>query len=309
MASVEIMNTKNAIIADHLSKIFYSKPKLFYKAQVINAVEKISFQINQGEYIAFIGPNGGGKSTTVKMLTSILYPTSGTACVLGLNPWKSRKELCYKIGAVFGQKSQLYYHLPPRFTFHLLAAAYDIPDKEANERLKKLIQTFEIEDFMHRPVRTLSLGERMRCEIVASLIHRPEILFLDEPTIGLDIDAKHMLRHFLKMQTKEEGTTIFLTSHDTGDIESICSRVLLINNGRLMLDSTVDQLKHNYIHHKYINAQYENGSITRIQIDVTKENLKDKINQLLQQDSLLDLSIEDQPLEETISILYQKTGQ
>lgn len=303
------MTQKKAIITENLTKTFYSKQKLFQKPQKICAVEDISFQINQGEYVAFIGPNGGGKSTTVKMLTSILHPSSGTACILGLNPWKNRKKLCYKIGAVFGQKSQLYYHLPPHFTFHLLASAYDISDNEAQHRLKKLIQTFEIEDFINRPVRTLSLGERMRCEIVASLLHRPEILFLDEPTIGLDIDAKQLLRHFLKKQAAEEGTTIFLTSHDTGDIESICSRVLLINNGRLMMDSSVDELKHTFNRYKHISIQYANGEYERIQVDLQKERLESALENLLKKGNFSDLSIEDQTLEETISILYQKTGQ
>lgn len=300
------MNLKKTIITDNLSKSFYPKQGLFQKAEEVNAVDKISFQINQGEYVALIGPNGGGKSTTVKMLTSILHPTSGTACVLGINPWKNRKQLCYKIGAVFGQKSQLYYHLPPHFSFRLLAAAYNISDTEAQARTKKLIEMFEIEDFMSRPVKTLSLGERMRCEIVASLIHRPEILFLDEPTIGLDIDCKQMLRHLLKKQIKQEGTTVFLTSHDTSDIENICSRVLLINNGHLILDTSIEELKHRYTQYKYINIQYNDGRTQRTQIDVTKENLKDKVSQLLQCGNFSDLSIEDQPLEETISILYKK---
>lgn len=296
------------ISVDNLTKTFTSSTGFFKPKREVVAVDHVSFEIKKGECVAFIGPNGGGKSTTVKMLTSILHPTSGTAEVLLLNPWKDRKKLCYKIGAVFGQKSQLYYHLPPRFTFHLLAAAYDIDDKQAQERIKSLVQLFEIEDLVDRPVRTLSLGQRMRAEIVAALIHRPEILFLDEPTIGLDIEAKNLLRRFLKKINEQEGITIFLTSHDTGDIENITSRILLINKGKLMIDSNINQLKQNSLFHKYIQVDYASGNHEKIMIDNNFNTMNKTLQKLLSSPDVIDLRIENQPLESIISDLFKKTN-
>lgn len=296
------------ISVDNLTKTFTSSTGFFKPKREVVAVDHVSFEIKKGECVAFIGPNGGGKSTTVKMLTSILHPTSGTAEVLLLNPWKDRKKLCYKIGAVFGQKSQLYYHLPSRFAFHLLAAAYDIDDKQAQERIKSLVQLFEIEDLVDRPVRTLSLGQRMRAEIVAALIHRPEILFLDEPTIGLDIEAKNLLRRFLKKINEQEGITIFLTSHDTGDIENITSRILLINKGKLMIDSNINQLKQNSLFHKYIQVDYASGNHEKIMIDNNFNTMNKTLQKLLSSPDVIDLRIENQPLESIISDLFKKTN-
>ena len=208
------------------------KPK--YKE--INAVDNISFSVEKGEILAFIGPNGAGKSTTIKMLTGILYPTSGNIEVMGLNPSKQRKQLAYKIGTVFGQKEQLWMHLTPYDNFKFFGAIYDIPDSIVEKRIEELKNTFELETFINTPVRNLSLGQRIRCEIAAALIHKPEILFLDEPTIGLDPVVKESIRTLIKRMNKEYKTTIFLTSHDVGDIEKLCKRVIIINNGKIIMD-------------------------------------------------------------------------
>ena len=204
------------------------------KYKIINAVNDINLNVEQGEMLAFIGPNGAGKSTTIKMLTGILYPTSGEISVLGLNPSKKRKQLAYKIGTVFGQKEQLWTHLTPYDNFKFFGAIYDIQDNEIEERIEELKKTFELDEFINTPVRNLSLGQRIRCEIVAALIHKPQILFLDEPTIGLDPVVKENIRKLIKKMNKEFNTTIFLTSHDIGDIEKLCKRVVIINHGKII---------------------------------------------------------------------------
>ena len=217
------------------------------------AVREINFALDPGEVLAFIGPNGAGKSTTIKMLTGILYPTSGSAQVLGLTPWQQRSKLAFHIASVFGQKSQLWYHLPPQDTFNLLARIYELDMHAYRQRRNFLIEVFGIADYMRTPVRKLSLGERMRCELAAALLHKPEILFLDEPTIGLDVIAKQRVRDLIGQLNSEEGVTIFLTSHDAGDIERICQRAIVINNGEILLDAPVARLKHDYLKAKTVD--------------------------------------------------------
>ena len=241
-----------AIEVKKLSKTFKSKTKekglkgsikaIFKpKYQEKKAVNKISFEVEKGEILAFIGPNGAGKSTTIKMLTGILFPTSGEISVLGINPHKERKKLAYKIGTVFGQKEQLWIHLTPYDNFKFFGAIYDIPEKIVERRIEEYKQIFELDEFINTPVRGLSLGQRMICEIVASLIHEPDILFLDEPTIGLDPVIKEKIRVFIKRLNKEKKTTIFLTSHDVGDIEKLCKRVIIVNNGHIVLKKLLKQ--------------------------------------------------------------------
>lgn len=212
------------------------KPK--YKQ--IEAVNNISFDVEEGEMIAFIGPNGAGKSTTIKMLTGILHPDSGEIRVNNINPTKDRKKLSYQIGTVFGQKEQLWTHLTPYDNFKFFGAIYDIPKKEIDSRIQELIETFELQEFIDTPVRNLSLGQRIRCEIVASLIHKPKILFLDEPTIGLDPVVKENIRNLIKSMNEAFNTTVFLTSHDIADIERLCERMIIINHGKIVLDEKIE---------------------------------------------------------------------
>lgn len=256
-ASPKTYIMKPAIFVEGLSKAFVLRKTTpgFYGAFTslfatqtasFQAVESLSFSIYPGQKVAFIGPNGAGKSTTIKMLTGILHPTAGTAEVLGLVPWKARTALGFQIGTVFGQRSQLWYHLPPLDTFNLLAKIYELTKSAYKTRLDELIGIFEIEKLLDRPVRQLSLGERMRCELVASLLHKPKILFLDEPTIGLDLNAKIQIRELLNRLSCEHGTTLFLTSHDTLDIEKIADRVLVLDKGSIVLDSSLNELKSTY---------------------------------------------------------------
>jgi ABC-2 type transport system ATP-binding protein len=246
--SIEVNKlSKSFAVRESEPGIFGALKGLFRgKRRRIVAIRELDFSIQPGERVAFIGPNGAGKSTTIKMLTGILHPTSGKVSVLGLVPWKERKALGFKIGTVFGQRSQLWYHLPPSDTFHLLSKIYEIEKGVFQKRLKELIGIFEIGPFLNTPVRQLSLGERMRCEIVASLLHEPDILFLDEPTIGLDINAKLKIRSLLNRLSKESGTTLFLTSHDTADIEQVCNRVIVLDKGAIIWDSSLSELKAKY---------------------------------------------------------------
>ena len=216
------------------------------RSRDVHAVERISFRIAAGERVAFIGPNGAGKSTTLKILAGILHPTSGHVTVGGLVPWRDRHELGFTIGTVFGQRSQLWYQLTPRDTLELLARVYELPRAVWRARLDALVDAFALHGLLDRPVRQLSLGQRMRCEVAASLLHAPRVLFLDEPTIGLDVTAKATIRELLSHRSREEGTTLLLTSHDSGDIEQVCDRVLIIHRGRILLDATVAELRRRY---------------------------------------------------------------
>ncbi len=227
----------------NLTKVFKHKGKDFI------AVDNISFTIAQGETVALIGPNGAGKSTTIKMLTGILYPTEGEVSVLGLSPQKNRKEVVRQIGAVFGQRSNLLPNLPPKDTLNLFGVMYGMPKKEIKERIEYLEKKLDMESFRNQPIRTLSLGQRMRVEIACALIHNPKILFLDEPSIGLDIIAKQTLREMLLYLRDEHNMTIFLTSHDVGDIEAICDRTIIVNHGKIVVDEPTNEL------HKLIDQE------------------------------------------------------
>lgn len=289
----------------------------------IDAVDNIDFTVEKGEILAFIGPNGAGKSTTIKMLTGILYPTEGEIKVLDLNPSEQRKKLSYKIGTVFGQKEQLWMHLTPYDNFKFFGAIYDISEKEIEERIKELIQIFELESFINTPVRNLSLGQRIRCEIVAALIHKPEILFLDEPTIGLDPVVKENVRKLIKKMNKEFNTTVFLTSHDIGDIEKLCKRVIIVNHGKIIMDDTMNNLKYNYLNKKIIEVklkskiQLENveginivkakDTNIKFEIDTRIKKLSDVLK-LIDPENIIDINISNTPLEDIISDIYKGDG-
>jgi ABC-2 type transport system ATP-binding protein len=231
------------------------------------AVKHISFALEPGEVLAFIGPNGAGKSTTIKMLTGVLFPSSGKVQVLGLVPWQQRRKLAYRISSVYGQKSQLWYHLPPQDTFDLLARIYELDMTEYRKRRAFLVEAFDIAEYMRTPARKLSLGERMRCELCAALLHKPSVIFLDEPTIGLDVVAKQRIRELIAQLNTEEGVTIFLTSHDAGDIEQVCRRAIVINHGEIILDAPVGKLKRDYLKAKTVDLLLEEPAAALLKID------------------------------------------
>ena len=231
------------------------------------AVKHISFSLDAGEVLAFIGPNGAGKSTTIKMLTGILHPTSGTVQVLGMTPWQQRRTLAYSISSVFGQKSQLWYHLPPQDTFNLLANIYELDMQEYHKRRDFLVEVFDIAEHIRTPARKLSLGERMRCELAAALLHKPRVIFLDEPTIGLDVIAKQKIRDLIGVLNREEGVTVFLTSHDSGDIEQVCQRAIVINHGEIILDAPVERLKRDYLKAKTVDMLLKEPAEKFVKVD------------------------------------------
>lgn len=209
----------------------------------VAAVKDISFQIPQGEICGYIGENGAGKSTTIKMLTGILVPTSGRLKVGGYVPYEEREKFVRNIGVVFGQRSQLWWDIGVIESFQLLRKVYQVPEADFKRRLDELVERLQLQELLNRPVRKLSLGQRMRCELVAALLHNPSIVFLDEPTIGLDIVVKSEIREFLKDMNREHGTTILLTTHDLQDIEALCSRVIMLDDGRIIYDGGLDELK------------------------------------------------------------------
>ena len=288
--------------------------------RVTEAVRGISFDIMPAEVLAFIGPNGAGKSTTIKMLTGILYPTAGSASVMGLVPWRDRQRLAYNIASVFGQRSQLWYHLPPLDTFNLLAKIYELEPDEYRKRIAYLIDLFEIGALVNTPARKLSLGERMRCEIAAALLHRPQIVFLDEPTIGLDVIAKGRIRELLHRMNQEEGTTIFLTSHDAGDIEQVCKRVIVINHGTTVLDTSVSILKREYLKTKVIDLKLADRSDgisvpgakvlktsdygVKLQVNTDQQPIDAVIAHIVASYHVQDITISDPPLEQIIARIY-----
>ena len=290
------------------------------KYKTIKAVKDISFEVEKGEIIAFIGPNGAGKSTTIKMLSGILYPNSGSIKVLDIDPKEDRKKLAYQIGTVFGQKEQLWTHLTPYDNFKFFGAIYDIPESRVEKKIEELKMLFELDEFINTPVRNLSLGQRIRCEIVASLIHEPKILFLDEPTIGLDPVVKENIRALIKRMNKEYKTTIFLTSHDVGDIEKLCKRVIIINNGQIVLDDSMENLKYHYLNKKIVEAKMkervnlededgitilkDKGYNLKIEVDTQKRSVADAIK-LLNPDNIIDINISNIPLENIISDIYK----
>jgi len=321
-AAIKINNLSKTFIArDTFPGIFGSIKGLFFaKNRELIAIKDLSFEIAAGERVAFIGPNGAGKSTTIKMLTGILHPSSGEVEVLGLIPWKDRHALGYQIGTVFGQRTQLWYHLPPSDTFDLLSKIYEIDPQIYKDRLQELISLFEIEHLLYKPVRQLSLGERMRCEIVASLLHKPKILFLDEPTIGLDINAKLMIRGLLNRLSKDHGTTLFLTSHDTADIEQVCDRVIVLDKGLIITDSSLKDLKKTYMKKKILTLVMDEEhlllSLSGIkvlenahhhficEVDISSTPIDRVIQEALKLTTLKDITIEDPSMEEVIRLLY-----
>ncbi|ERI93797.1 ABC transporter, ATP-binding protein [Clostridiales bacterium oral taxon 876 str. F0540] len=287
----------------------------------IEAVNNISFEAQKGEILAFIGPNGAGKSTTIKMLTGILHQTSGNIEVLGLNPSTQRKQLSFRIGTVFGQKSQLWFHLPPLDSFNLLGNIYEMDKAKLKNRIEFLKETFEIGDLMDVPVRKLSLGQRIRCEIAASILHEPEIIFLDEPTIGLDVVVKQKIRELILKLNKEEKTTIFLTSHDAGDIEQLCKRAIIINHGQVVLNESIKSLKYDYLNKKEISIKYNHeikvddpninvvkrkGGALKVQVDTSKQDIEEVLTELIKYGKVDDITISEPPLEEIISYIYQQ---
>ena len=309
-------------VKDETKGFFYN---LFNNNEkLVKAVNDISFEVEEGETVAFIGPNGAGKSTTIKMLTGILYPTSGDIKICGLTPIKDRDELAYKIGTVFGQRSQLLPNLPLTDSMEMFGAMYDMSQEDIKDRIQELAELFELQDFIKQPIRKLSLGQRMRAEIAVSLMHRPKIIFLDEPTIGLDVVSKKKLRDLFLKINEEEKVTIFLTSHDTEDIQSICKRCVIINHGEIIIDTATKELIGSYIKNKNIIITPETIFETFPKlpkgieyVEKTKDQIIVKVNteiigtqkalqELTKNFNIDDVDIQNESLEDIIRGIYEE---
>jgi ABC-2 type transport system ATP-binding protein len=309
-----------AISAHGLSKSFTTGRGS--RRRIVDAVDGIAFEVARGERVAYIGPNGAGKSTSIKMLTGILHPTAGAAAVLGLVPWQQRRSLTRQIGTLFGQRSQLWFELTPRETFRMLGSIYRLDRDQVQRRVAELGELLEAGDLLDQPVRSLSLGQRMRCELAACLLHEPLVLFLDEPTIGLDLVAKQRFRELLVRLNTERGTTIFLTSHDVADIEQVAERAIVINHGHVIYDDRVAVMRRELLARKIVDVAWtapvelpalsgvtvgeRSASSLRLVVDTSVRPVRDVLDAVLLATDATDLTVTDPPLEEVIAEIYER---
>lgn len=275
------------------------------KYETKRAVDDISFSIKKGEIVGFIGPNGAGKSTTVKILSGILYPDEGEVKVGGFVPYKQRKQYVKNIGVVFGQKSQLNWDLPLIESFELMKFIYKIPQKKYEENLRLFSRLLDMEEFINQPVRQLSLGQRMRGDIVASLLHSPEIVFLDEPTIGLDVVAKERIREFVRYMNETERTTIIFTTHDMQDIEKVCDRLIIIDKGKKIYDGSIEEIKNRYANIKTIELLLEDGRKETKTFDVSKTPMSVVMESLFSEKNIKDITLCESEIDSIIRDIYE----
>ena len=302
--------------------LYGSLRSLFWREKLYNeALKGISFEIEKGELVGFLGPNGAGKTTTLKILSGILYPTSGEARVLGYIPWERNPSYQKKFSIVMGQKNQLWWDLPAQESFALNKEIYEIDDQTYRKNLEELIELFDIKDIIDVPARKLSLGQRMKCELVAALLHSPEILFLDEPTIGLDIISQEKIREYIKIYNSLKKTTVILTSHYMRDVEKLCRRVIVINTGKIVYDGSMEELIDSYASHKIMKLRLnhdpsmdmsEYGEVVEMDgptvvLRIEKEKIAQVASRILNDLSVEDLSIEDMEIEEIISKIFTET--
>ena len=325
------------IVVEDLEKVFKKpirKPGIIgmfktlfsrkYETKV--AVNKINFTINEGEIVGYIGSNGAGKSTTIKMMCGILNPTSGKVLINGIEPYKKRQTVAKQIGVVFGQKTQLWWDIPLIESFNVLKEIYLISDEEYKERFDFLQEVLDIKDFINQPVRTLSLGQRMRADLAASLLHNPKILFLDEPTIGLDVLVKEKIRNAILMMNKKYNTTVILTTHDMSDIEMLCNRIIMIEKGSIIYDGSLKDIKNKFgdlrtlniqldttsinldelkTFNDQVNYEFENGTLIA-KFDAAKVSLDKVINEILKKFTIKDMKIKELTIEDIAKEMYRK---
>ena len=297
---------------------------LFSRTYIVkHALNNMSFEVKEGEFVGMIGPNGAGKSTLIKVLTGILTPSSGKATVLDYVPYEQRQDYAQYMGAVFGQRTQLWWDLPVKDTFDLLKHIYAIPEKTYRENMKRFTEVLGLDKYLHQPVRKLSLGERMRCDLAASLIHNPKVVFLDEPTIGLDVEAKFRIRQFLKEQNKK-GTTIILTTHDMGDIEELCPRMIIIDKGGIIYDGLTSEITHKISNQRALVIDFKEpaprkialpvgakvvsreGDHAVININMKKTDAATVISHILKRYKVDDIATEEPSIEDAIRKIYRE---
>lgn len=328
MSIIEVNNLRKTYTTYKRGSGFKESVSSFFHREKVNidAVADISFSIEKGEICGILGPNGAGKSTTIKMLCGALFPTSGEITVMNFHPAEDRKKYVSEIGAVFGQKSQLIWDIPPIDSFAMNKAIYGIPDADYKARLDEFVSIFDIGEVMHKPTRVLSLGERMKCEFVMAMLHNPKVVFLDEPTIGLDVIAKTKIREFIRSMN-EKGTTFILTTHDLEDVEQLAQRVIVINHGKKVFDDTLHNLRLTLGDKKIIeltmpeqpdisaaNSLFDGVVFTAgsepntlsAELDLEKVEISGFIQQLSEKLKFTDISVKELPMDVIITRIYEK---
>jgi ABC-2 type transport system ATP-binding protein len=322
MAAIKVESlAKTYRVAHHKGTGLWSAVRGLFRREcrTIHAVAGISFSIHTGEMVAFLGPNGAGKTTTLKMLSGLIYPSAGTARVLGFTPWERSNEYRRRFALVMGQKNQLWWDLPASESFRLHREIYGIPDDRYQRVCDELIDLLGVAGLVSRPVRELSLGERMKMELVAALLHSPEVLFLDEPTIGLDVVAQTQMRSFLKEYNRTREVTVLLTSHYMKDVESLCDRAIVINHGRLVYDGSLAGIQSAFSSHKILKLEFSGvvpagleqygqlvetrGPVARLLVD--RQVVAATLAEILDRHQLDDITVEEVPLEEVIAEVFQ----
>ncbi len=313
--------TKSYRIAERQPGMVGAVKSLFHRTyRDVEALRGIDFDISRGEMVGYIGPNGAGKSTTIKILAGILVPTGGRCVVNGVVPWQSRISYVAQIGVVFGQRTQLWWDLPVVESFELLREIYKVPNNRFKTSLAELVELLDLSPLLDTPVRQLSLGQRVKCDIASALLHEPQILFLDEPTIGLDAVTKASVRGFIKEINRNRDVTVLLTTHDLGDIEALCRRVIVINDGICLSDSSIDELRNQYVHEKHVVIEFGNSPCLESihQDDVLKSegtritflctsNISDFVAQMTSRYEIKDITIETPPIERVVTELYESS--
>lgn len=324
MNIIEVKNLEKSYTTYKRGSSFQEMIKSFFKREkvLIKAVDGISFEIEKGTICGILGPNGAGKSTTIKMLCGALYPTNGFINVMGYTPARDRVKYVKNIGAVFGQKSQLIWDIPPIDSFAMNKAIYDISDKDYQKRLETMTDLFQVQEVIHKPTRVLSLGERMKCEFIMAMLHEPEIVFLDEPTIGLDVIAKNHIREFVR-EMNRKGTTFILTTHDLEDVEQLADKIIIINHGRKVFDDTLSNLKKVLGNKKIITLKltkpYAGESIggaeiihrnneldVSVEVDVEEQEITEYLKKLSDYVDFRDISVQELPMDRIITKIYSE---
>lgn len=289
------------------------------ETRAVTAVDAISFDLQEGEIVGFLGPNGAGKTTTLKMLSGLLHPTSGDVSVLGFVPWKRQKDYLRQITLVMGNRNQLLWDIPSIDSYELNRAIYGIPADQYRRTLDELTQLLDLGDLLRKPVRNLSLGERMKCEIAGALLHQPRVLFLDEPTIGLDVTMQRRIRDFVREYNRLYRATVLLTSHYMADVEALCKRVVVIHHGNILFDGALDHLVERFSAHKTIALELANGAPdlsqygevaehvgSAVKLRVPKSDTARVTSRLLADLDIVDLTVLDPPIEEVIEEVFSK---
>ncbi len=325
MSIISVKNLKKYYSVHQKDPGFLGSLKSLLKRKYVDvkAVDGVSFEINEGELVGFIGPNGAGKTTTLKVLSGLLYPGSGFVSVLGYEPFKRQSDFQKQFALVMGQRNQLWWDLPAWESFVLNKEIYEVSGEQFKKVVAELSEMLEIENLLNVQVRKLSLGERMKCELVAALLHSPKILFLDEPTIGLDVVAQKRMRDFIKQYNQKYKATIILTSHYMGDVKELCQRVIIIDQGKILYDGLLEDIVEKFVSHKVINIEFE-GQIDQKKLEgigqvrefdnhhalihVPRDEVPNRTSKLLNSFPVLDLTIEEPPIEDVIRKVFSKSS-